>query len=107
MARLRDPVVGARAQRAYAVGDLRRARNGKDRQSWHCHANPFDVLEPAQCRVQYQRVDMHRGELIGARRVGKDLVIPAECLEPTHHHRHKAAVVVDESNPHLPGLGGH
>ena len=56
VARLRDPVVGAAAQRSDAVGDGRRAADHEHREPGHRVPDPLDVVEPGQRRVDDQRV---------------------------------------------------
>ena len=62
----------------------------------NAHRDPLDVFEPRQRRVDDQRVQPQRGQLVGAGGVAENLPFPPERGEPPLEYREQPAVVIDQ-----------
>ena len=117
MAGLGDPVVDPEAQAADALGDGR-ATGADDHAEVGQH--PADPLEVGPAfvaehrRVEQERVQLHRHQLLGRDRAAERAQLPARRLGALGQHGDETAVVVDHREPdgllsvHVSrSLGGH
>ncbi len=104
VARLRDPVVGTAPQATDPIGDRRRSRAHQQREAGEGQRDPLEIVEPRQRRVDDQRVEAHRRELVRACGVAENLAVPAQGREPPVEHCNQAAVVIDQRDPDRGGV---
>ena len=103
MAGLRDPVVGTEPQAADALGD----RAGACADDHHLRrggrAEPAEIgpgLAAEQRRIDHDRVQAHRGQLLDRGRAREQLGAPADGADPLREHLREAAVGVDDGQTH-------
>ena len=102
MAGLGDPVVDPEPQAAHPLGDGR-ASGADDHAEVGKH--PADALDvpPAflaeHGRVEQDRVELHRDQLLGRDRAAEHALLPAGGLGALGEHRDEATVVVDYREP--------
>ena len=104
MARLGDPVIRAAPQRAHSIGDRRGIAADEQRQAGKRMADPLDVVEPGQRRIDDQRVETPGLQLVRSGCVRERLAIPAQSREPPVEHGQQTAVFVDERDPDTPRI---
>ena len=101
MARLADPVVGAEAQAADALGDRGRSGADDDGEVRQADADALELLErarPEQRRVDDDRAEAHRDERVDRRRAAEDPVLPAKALHALAEHLQEPGVGVDDGD---------
>ncbi len=95
---LGDPVVGAQAQPAHALGDRRGARADDDaqlRQGAAESLEPLPGLRAEHRQVDHQRAEAHRDDGVGRDRAREHTVLPAETVHALAENLDEAAVAVE------------
>ncbi len=101
VAGLGDPVVGAEAQAAHALGDRRRARADDDaelRQRLAQSLEPAPRLRAEHGEIDDQRAQAHRDDRVGGHRAREHAVLPAEAVQALAEHLDEAAVAVEDGD---------
>ena len=102
VAGLGDPVVGAEAQPAHALGDGRGAGADDDaelRQRLAEALEPLPGLRAEHGEVDDERAEPHRDDRLGGHRAGEHAVLPAEAVQALAEHLDEAAVAVEHGDP--------
>jgi hypothetical protein len=101
VARLRDPVVGAEAQPAHALGDAGLAGADDDA---HLRQPRAQLLQVAPRRraehgeVDHDRVQAHRHERVERHRRGEHAVLVAGAVEALREHLHETGVRIEDGD---------
>src|SRR6185437_4815161 len=110
VARLGDPVVGADPQAAHTLRHARRSGADDDAETGHRLAHVLEelpALRPEQGEIDDQRVQAHRQQILGTRRVCQHTVLPAHFAHALAEHPNETTGGVDYGQSDRAWLDSH